>query len=127
MSRTFRDTEDTDLAIVTSANYWGETCTFIPKGGEARSIVANVEERTEPVDGPDGVMLVRTVTVMCRRSSTLGIENPKLGDALFRERDHLDDGAPDPLKAVSFVSEDQGESTYTFSRQSPFEVGGNRR
>ncbi len=131
---TLREQIQADVGdVLLNTDDFAESCTYLPKSGDARSIVAVVEEGGIEADEMSGVQLVSTVTVFVSRDETTGIDAPQLGEQLCRESDHLADGSPDPLKLYSYSgivdeSDDAMAASWTlvFTRKRPFEKGGNR-
>ncbi len=130
---TLREQIQADVGgVLLNTDDFGETCTYLPKDGPARSIVAIVEESGELLDDSGGVVFADSAHVFVSRDSTDGINAPQLGEQFWREHDHLADGSGDPGKAYSFWSKEESDDatasgwTLIFGRKRPFEKGGNR-
>lgn len=80
MSRTFRDTEALDAQIVLSTNYFGESCTYIPKGGEASTVTAIVDRSVRPNQDQFGLWSDRIAQATVLKAEIASI--PEYGSSL---------------------------------------------
>jgi hypothetical protein len=116
-------------AVFLNVDDFAETCTYIPKDGDSRSIVAVVEEDAQQPEEMNTASLLGVIRVFVSRDSSTGIDAPQLGDKFWREADGT---APEKAYSFSGVVDESDDATATawtllFTRKRPYEVGGNRK
>jgi len=73
-----------DDAIL-STDYFAETGTYLPKEGEARSVIVNARFKLDTNYTDEGdEETVETLQVLVKRNSTDGIDRPMIGDRFLR-------------------------------------------
>jgi hypothetical protein len=123
---TLREQIADDIArVFTRLADFGEPATYVPKGGQARPIVAVIDFDDTLQDGQGNHLnKIEVLRVLVSRDPTSGIDSPQFGDALARDGDDPD------LKAYSFTGEitdsDDAAWTLTFVRNLKDTIGGNR-
>ena len=110
-------------AVFLITDDFAETCTYTPKDGAARSVVAVVDEDGQDDDQGNGLWRVEILNVWVSRDPDTGIATPQLGDGIVREDDDADKGY-----AFSGIKSDADQFAWTlqFTRKTPLERGGNR-
>jgi hypothetical protein len=124
---TLKTQQAEDVSVFLNTDDFSETATYYSvAGGEARSVVCNIDEDGELLDsGRDQYDRV-ALTVTVARDADDGIDDPRKGDYLIRE------GGADKF---AYDGPDGGPSldgntniwTLRFVRELPFEIGGPRR
>lgn len=99
---------------------FAESCTFLPKNGDAATVSAAVDENSRIEEGENGLTLVAELDVLVSRAD---ISAPKASDGLRREGAEADD-------VFSYVGilADKGPGGWLlrFEQRRPYEKGGNR-
>ena len=102
---------------------WGESITYIPQGGEARTITAIVDKSVRPIQDQFGIWQDRLAEVFVKRDATAGIDAiPEYGSSV--KTSSLAEG-----EAYSFegtvVNEDDESLKLEFVIHDPKRRGGN--
>ena len=82
---TLKEQQAADVAVLLNTDDFAESCTYYPKGGDARTVSANVDEDVIEVEERTGLTNVRRLEVLVSTDPTTGIDSPKHGDGLKRE------------------------------------------
>lgn len=114
---------------------FGETFTYCPVGGTRRDIVCVVSsERVEVIEtAQGGKQNQHIIEIFCSRSSTTGIDDPKLGDGLWRKTSDDSSGwayggeasERDENDGTSYAGQANAH-TLLFVRYTPYKLGGSR-
>jgi hypothetical protein len=132
---TLKSQINTDVsAVFLQTDDFGETFVYRPCGGTSREIVGViVTEQVELTEVRDGKQRKHMLTLFVSRSSTTGIDDPQLGDALWRKSNEdeaysfaglADD--PDENDGTAYAGQ-QNAHTLLFVREYLVSKGGNRR
>lgn len=113
---------------------FAETFTYHPREGARRDIVGVVaDEQQEVIETTSGKQNRHTLNLFVSRDSTTGIDDPQLGDGLWRKSANSDEGFsfgglatdPDSNDGTAYAGEANGH-TLLFVRYTPYKFGGNR-
>lgn len=124
------DVEDVFLNV----SDFGETFVYCPKGGARRDIVGVVTSaQVEVIETDSGKQNRHVMNLFVARDATTGIDEPQLGDGLWRKSAESDEGFsyggmaddPDSNDGTAYAGELNGH-TLLFLRYTPYKFGGNR-
>lgn len=133
---TLREQIHADVAgVFLNTEDFGESFWYCPKDGTKRRIVGVAEaERTEVIESPHGKQNRHTLELFCSRDSTTGIDDPQLGDGLWRVSTDEDQGfsfaglANDRDENDGTADAGQGNAhSLLFIRYTPYKIGGTRQ
>lgn len=127
---TLRDQIHSDVAgVLLNVEDFGETFWYHPAGGTKRRIVGVVDEQVEHGEDQRGKFKRTIVNLFCSRDSTTGINDPKLGDAIWRVSAESTSGFAFFGFADEIDSNDNDENAHTlvFHRTDYYKIGGNRQ
>ena len=125
-----RDLIHTDVAeVFLNAEDFGETFWYCPADGTKRRIVGVADKQIEHGNDQRGKFKRTILQLFCSRDPTTGIDDPKLGDAVWYVSDESDQGFAFFGMADDLDSNDDDENAHTlvFHRTDYYKIGGTRQ